>query len=1136
MQKTKCLKGLILQCMRVGLLPVILISLSAGLAFANPADGQEITDRKITLSVDQAEIKSVLNQISQKVDVKFVYSAQKIPCRQKVSFSADNEKLGSVLSKLLEPYGVRYEVAGNKIILRKTQVFSAGEYRMDQPDFASEKTEAPAKIIKGKVTDDKGQPLAGVSIKIKGSKSGTYSNENGEFFLEVANNAVLEISHVGFESIEVTAKEDSNLSLQLKPVNKDLDAAVVVGYGKQRKISVVGAQSTVQVDELKQPVRSLSNSLGGRLAGVIAVQRSGEPGYDESQFWIRGVSTFTSSNPLVLVDGIERSLNNIEPEDIQSFSILKDAAATAVYGVRGANGVVLITSKTGKVGKPQINFDYNEGFTTFTKIPKLADGIKYLNMANEATTTRGGSPIYSQLYIDSTAGGKSPYLYPNVNWIDELFNKWGHNRKATLNVSGGAPNARYYVSVGYYSEKGLFKTDQLARYNSEIGLDRFTFTSNLNVSASKTTEIELGIGGYIINGNYPGTGTGTIYGTALALPPTVHPTRYPNGYVAAQDFGAVGSPYLQLTQAGYATEFRNELRSNIKVKQDLGFWSKGLSVQALFSFDAYNNHNIRRTKYPYTYLATGRDANGELVYKRTDKANGSEFLGYSRTNGGNRKFYTEASLNYDRSFGKHRAGGLLLYNQSDFVFGFSSDLIHAIPFRSRGLAGRVTYSYDDRYFIEGNFGYNGSENFDPKKRYGFFPSAAIGWVASNENFFTSLDNVFQYFKLRASYGLAGNSILDANPDLNVIRRFGYISTTGSGTGGYTFGQNFDAAYGGVDIAEYGVPVTWETSKKTNIGIEFKTLNSKLNVQADWFNEDREGIFLRRASVPSFAGIANSPYGNLGIVNNKGIDATVEYNSRIGEVTIALRGNFTYAKNKVIDNDQAAKAYLWLEGRGRSIGQRFGYIATGLFRDSSDISKSPVQTGDVRPGDIKYKDLNGDGKIDDYDLYPIGYGVVPEIVYGGGFSVSYKGFDLAAFFQGIGNVDILLNGEGLVPFQQGGNRGNLFANIDDRWTPANPNPNSFYPRLTFGSINENYKTSTWWVKNGRYVRLKSLELGYTLPKSWISRVGLKSARIYLLGNNLFTFSQFKLWDVELGSGRGTNYPNLSTYSAGLSLKF
>ncbi len=1117
--------------MRIGLLPVVLITSFAGVSWANPSDGQEVTDKKISLSVNQQEIKQVLNQISQKIDVKFVYSAQKIPCRQRVSLSADNEKLGDVLSKLLQPFGVRYEVAGNKIILRKKEESPYEGFLVESASLITDndKPELPKKIIKGKISDEKGQPLAGVSVKVKDAKSGTYTNESGEFFLEVADNAILEISYVGFESVEVTVKEDTNLALQLKPLNKDLEAAVVVGYGKQRKISVVGAQSTVQVEELKQPVRSLTNSLAGRLAGVIAVQRSGEPGYDDSQFWIRGISTLTNSSPLVLVDGIERSISNIEPEDIQSFSILKDAAATAVYGVRGANGVVLVTTKTGKVGKPQISFDYSEGFVTFTKIPKLADGITYMKMANESETTRGHSAIYTQDQIDKTASRADPYLYPNVNWVDEIFNKWGHNRKAVMNISGGAPNARYYVSAGYYKEVGLFKRDELARYNSSIGLDRFTFTANLNVNATKTTEVELGVGGYIINGNYPGTGTGTIYGTVMALPPIANPVRYPDGKIASQLYGAVASPYVQLTQQGYVTEFRNELRSNIRVKQDLGFWVKGLSVQGLFSFDAYNFHRIARTKYPYTYLASGRDANGNLILIRTDKNNGTDFLGYSRSNGGNRKFYAETSVNYDRSFGLHRIGGLLLYNQSDFVDGFAGDLIAAIPFRSRGLAGRATYGYDDRYFVEGNFGYNGSENFSPEKRYGFFPSVAVGWVASNEKFFAPLENVFQYFKLRASYGLAGNSQLGG-------RRFGYTNIVGGGTGGYTFGQNLDVSYSGNDIAEYGSVITWETSKKTDIGIEFRALKNKLNVQADWFNEDREGILVRRASVPSFVGIANPPYGNLGITNNRGVDATVEYSNRFGEVTIALRGNFTYAKNKVIDNDEAPKAYPWLDGRGRKIGQRYGYIALGLFADSGDIVKSPVQTGDVRPGDIKFKDLNGDGKIDSYDQYPIGYGVIPEVVYGGGFTISYKGFDLAAFFQGIGNVDILLSGEGVVPFQQGGNRGNLYSNIEDRWTPTNPNPNAFYPRLTFGALNENYKTSTWWVKNGQYLRLKSLELGYTLPKRWISKAGLKTARIYLLGNNLLTFSEFKLWDVELGSGRGTSYPNLTTYSAGISLKF
>ena len=1082
--------------------------------------------QKVSYQVQNVPLQKAFAAIEHQTGYSFFYNQEDLNKSEPVTVNFKNTDLTKALDELLKDQhkeSYRFSIKGRTIVVSANPVPAVKA----APQALT--ISPPSVEVIGKVLNEKGEPFSGVSVVVIGKTTGTQTNANGYFRINTNINDTLEFSFIGYESQRIAVKKSLEIEINLKPVVKAVEEVVVVGFGKQRKISVVGAQSTVQAAELKQPVRSLSTSLAGRLAGIIAVQRSGEPGYDDAQFYIRGISTFTNANPLVLVDGIERSLNNIEPEDIQSFSILKDASATAVYGVRGANGVVLITSKTGKVGKPQINLDYNEGVTQFTKVPQLADGITFMNMANEASTTRGGSLIYSQDRIDKTTSGADPYLYPNVNWLDEIFKKTGRNRKAILNVSGGTPNARYYVSAGYYNEQGLFKTDQLSHYNSAIGLDRYTFTSNLNVTASKTTEIELGIGGYIINGNYPGTGTSTIYGTVMALPPVTHPVRFPDGKIAAQNYGAVASPYVQLTQSGYTTEFRNEFRSNVRVKQDLSFITSGLSMQALFSFDAYNYHRIARTKYPYTYIANGRDANGQLILVRSDKNNGTDFLGYNRSNGGNRKFYSEASINYDRSFGKHRVGGLLLYNQSDFVDGFASDLISAIPFRSRGLAGRATYGYDDRYFVEANFGYNGSENFSPEKRYGFFPSAGIGWVASNERFFEPLGQVFQFFKVRATYGLAGNSQIGG-------RRFAYMDIVGDGTGGYTFGQNIDVAYGGRDISEYASSVTWETAKKTDIGIEFKTLHNKLNVQADWFNENRTGIFLRRASLPGFTGIANAPYGNLGVTNNKGIDASVEYNTSFGEWRVGVRGNFTYAVNKVIENDEAAKAYPWLEARGHKIGQRFGYIAIGLFADSSEILKSPVQNGNVRPGDIKFKDLNGDGKINAKDLYPIGYGPVPEIVYGGGFSLAYKGFDMSVFFQGIGNVDILLNGEGIVPFQQGGNRGNLFSNITDRWTPSNPNPNAFYPRLTFGNINDNYQTSTWWIKNGRYLRLKSLEMGYTLSKKWTNRYGVKSARFYLLGNNLLTFSEFKLWDVELGNGRGTTYPNLTTFSAGVSFKF
>lgn len=1075
----------------------------------------------------QLTLKVALEEIYRVKGILFIYNDRQI---EGIHFPSELLKLEikpliTAIDKILTGHQLRCSKLNNKqyLIVALSEKDAPAAQLAEQP-------RKPAVVISGNVRDGIGNPLPGVTVKLSRSGKGVITNTAGHYSIDAEPLDTLEFSFIGYKKQVQPVRNRLEMDVTMEAEEGGLNEVVVVGYGKQRKISLIGAQTGVKIEELKQPVRNLSTLLAGRLAGIIGVQRSGEPGYDDAQIWIRGISTFTDSRPLVLVDGVERPFSNIDPEDIESFNILKDASATAVYGVRGANGVIVITTKGGKAQKTQINADINKGITQFTRLPHYADGVTYMKMANEATTTRGGTAQYSDEAIRKTASGEDPELYPNVNWIDEIFRKNGSNKRANLNMRGGTDVTNYYVSLSYYDEIGLFKRDDLAKYNSDIKFTRYNFTSNLNMRVTKTTRLEFGVQGYIGNGNYPGTSTDAIFDAAIKLPPIVHPPKYSDGKIGGQRTGDVTNPYDLLTQTGYTTEFRNQIFSNIRLRQDLGFLVKGLSFTSMFSFDSYNLHRMARNKTVDNWIATGRDADGKLIFEQTRI--GSNYLSYARSNGGNRQFYTETALNYDNTFGKHRVGGLLLYNQSDKIDAFKDDFIGSIPRRQRGLAGRGTYSWNDKYLAEVNFGYNGSETFSPDRRYGFFPSAGLGWVVSGENFFQPVTNVIQFLKFRFSYGLVGNGeILDGDN----IRRFAYIPIVASTTG-YTFGKDRNNNFNGYDIGEYASDVTWETAKKTNLGMEITTFKDRLNIQVDVFKENRKNIFLRRSSIPAMIGLRSNPYGNLGKTENKGIDISVDYNHKIGAVQLNLKGNFTYNRNKVIDDDLPAWAYPYLERKGQKIGQRFGYIAEGLFADSAEIVRSPVQNGNVRPGDIKFKDINGDGIINAYDQSAIGYGSVPEIVYGFGVNAAYKNFSIGLFFQGISNVDIYAYGEGFVPFQQGGTRGNLMDVITDRWTPENPNPHAFYPRLSFGDVNDNYKSSTWWVKNGRYLRLKNAEISYTLPVSWLKRVGVQRSRIYLMGYNILTFSPFKLWDVELGEGRGTKYPQLTTYNVGASFQF
>ncbi|RYD95383.1 MAG: TonB-dependent receptor [Sphingobacteriales bacterium] len=988
----------------------------------------------------------------------------------------------------------------------------------------------------GQVLDENNSPMPGVTVRLVGSAvRSAATDKDGKFQINVGSATdSLKFTFVGYKSQSVLVGAKTNFVINLEPgTDNALEEVVVVAFGaRQKKITTIGAQSSVTVTDLKQPTANLSNNIAGRIAGVIGVQRSGEPGYDGSQIFIRGISTFTNSAPLILVDGVERAFNNIDPEDIASFTILKDASATAVYGVRGANGIILIETKRGKVGKPVFNAQFNQGITAFTSVPKFADGVTYLQMANEAyrnSNPNATTPLYSEERIQKTADGSDPDLYPNMNWVKEMFRDHGQNRRANLNASGGSERTQYYLSLGYYDENGLYKTDELAQYNSAIKFTRYNFTSNLSVQVFKNTKVDFGASGWISDGNFPGSSVGNIWNAALTMPPTVIPARYSNGYIAQTRAIDVPNPYDLLTQTGYTSETKSQLWSNIRVTQNLSGLLKGLSAYGMFSFDNLNNYTLARNKTVDTYLATGRDIDNNLIFEQTRV--GSSYLGYTRSNGGSRQFYTEAAFTYNNSFGKHDLSGLLLYNQTDKSDAFAGDFLASIPNRYQGLAARATYAYDNRYMAEANLGYNGSETFAPGKRFGFFPAFGIGWVPSQEKFFEPIKDYIQFLKIRGSYGFVGNSSIGG-------RRFGYIATV-AGTAGYSFGRNTDNSFGGLDIGDYAVDVSWEKAKKINIGLELHTWQGDLTFVVDVFQENRTGIFLKRGDLPAYAGIRNAPDGNLGEVQNRGVDGTVSLYKKLStDWTVQLRGNLTYNRANVIDNASVPYPYPWQQRIGRPLGQRFGKVALGLFQSKEEIANSPRQTGDIQPGDIKYKDLNSDGVIDGYDEGPIGNGSIPAIVYGFGPSITWKGFAVGAWIKGISSVDIFMNGEGLQPFQKEGIRGNVFSNITDRWTADNPNPTPTYPRLTYPSTtNTNYDNSSWWIKNGAFLRLQNVEVSYTFQKkAWLQKVGLSNFRVYMIGYNVATFTGFKMWDVELGDGRGAQYPLIKTFNLGLDCRF
>lgn len=1077
----------------------------------------------VTLSGKNMSLKHVFSEVKRQTGFMVFTNKQLLDQSKPVTLSVANMPLRDFLNLTLQNQSLLYEITRQTIVLSK---------KTEQ--LQTDRKSKPAEMIKdsvvyGSVRDSLGNPLVAASISIKGkSGRGTSTDRGGRFqIVTTSANDILVISYLGFKTVEVPLKGSDRIDVILTEDENTLDL-VTVAFGVQKKLSVIGSVSEIKPADLKLPVRSLTTALAGRVPGVVSVQRSGEPGTDNAEIWIRGISTLNAgrSTPLILVDGVPRSFSNLDPEDIESFSILKDASATALYGVRGANGVIVITTKKGRAGKTNFNVRYNEGITQFVDLPQLANAEGFMYAVNEAMTTDGKEPKYSQEYIDKTMEGSDPYLYPNVNWFDEIFKDYGSVRTMNANISGGGDRSAFYVGLGYYEEAGLYKTDELSKYDYNTKSKRYNLTTNMDFKVTNSTEVKLGIQGFLFNVNYPGISQTDLFSAAYQRIPVDFPVTYPGGQMADRAPSWLSNPYALLTQTGYSNQWDNRLMSNLRITQDLSALVKGLKLTGMYSFDAYNFYKANRRKSPDTYIATGRDENGDLILSQSFI--GSRFLNYDKENSGTRQFYGEFALNYSRYFGDHAVTGLLLYNQSDNINTQAGDLITSLPYRFLGYAGRATYAYKSKYLLEANFGYNGSENFVPERRYGFFPSAGLGWVVSEESFFKPLAPVVDFLKIRATYGLVGNSELGG-------RRFAYIATVNESVSGYSFGSTSNNNFSGKAEGDIAVNVGWETSRKANLGIELKFMNSKISLQTDIFKEKREGIFLARSGIPAYIGINQNPYGNVGKVNNEGFDSQLTYNDKFGKIDLQLFSNVSFNRNIVIENDRPAP-FPWQETKGRKVDQQFGYISLGLFESEEEIANSPRQSGIVRPGDVKLKDMNGDGKINDQDISAIGYGQIPEIVYGFGFNLNYKAFSLATLFQGVGNVNMLVSGEAVMPFSNNITNGTMLSNINDRWSLENPNLNAFYPRLSEGRINSNFENSTFWMKNVKYLRLKTLMLAYNLPKRWIDNARIKGANIFFSGVNLFTISPFKLWDVEKGNGRGDSYPNLSTYSVGFNVNF
>ena len=1002
-------------------------------------------------------------------------------------------------------------------------------------------------IIKGVVEDALG-PIIGASVVAKNQPGvGAITDLDGRFSLKVGAYDVLQITFVGYQPVEIpvlSIKDKNNLKVIMKEDNQTIDEVVVTASGVQKKKTLTGAITNVELKQLNAPGANLSNSLAGVVPGIIAMQSSGEPGENMSQFWIRGMSTFgAKSGALILVDGVERSFNEIPVEDIESFSVLKDASATAIYGQRGANGVVLITTKRGEKGKVKINVKAGFDWNTPVKVPEYASGYDWARLANEALVGRYENPLYTNEELDIIQHGLDPDLYPNIDWRDLMLKKGAPSYYANISFSGGSDNVRYFVTGRYTGENGRYRTSSSEnKYNTNSTYERWNYRANVDMNLTRTTVLSVGVGGWLVNRTSPSSSSGDIWQSFASYTPVTAPRKWSTGQWPI--VSGMTTPEYQMTQTGYRTIWENKRETNVGLEQDLSFITKGLKFNGVFAFDTYNKNTIVREKGEELWSAESlRDGNGNLVLKREANA---KAMSQAKTVEGDKRYYLQASLDYSRLFAeKHRVGAFaMVYQQETSDVNFAEDdLMASIPHRTLAYSGRFTYAYKDKYLTEFNWGYTGSENFEKGKQFGFFPAVSVGWLLSEEPFIKKMMPWMDQFKIRASYGEVGNDEIAG-------RRFPYITLVNTDDNAYSFGEFTNNSAQGYRIKTMGTPyLTWEVAKKYDVGVDFSFFNSKITGTIDWFLDKRDDIFMKRNQMPLTTGLADqTPMANVGKMKSYGWDGNIAYTQRIGQVNLQLRANFTYQTTDVIDRDEAANELWYKMEKGFQLNQSRGLIALGLFKDQEDIDRSPSQVAlsnkTILPGDIKYKDVNGDGVITDDDKVPLGYRETPGLQYGLGLSANWKNWGINMLFQGTGKCDFFVGGSGPHAFHDG-KRGNILQVMVDgnRWIPkeisgteATEDPNADWPRLTYTNNNNNNCKSTYWLKERKYLRLRNLEITYDLPQMWTRKFLVSNMRIGFIGQNLFTWAPFKWWDPEGTNESGSSYPINRTYSCYIQFSF
>ncbi|WP_244518963.1 TonB-dependent receptor [Parapedobacter composti] len=1118
----------------------------------------ELWAQPVDLSLKEASLESTLKEITKQSGYIFWYEEGLLKNSNKVTLRGRDMDVKQVLEQIFEKQPLTYEIVGNTVVLKKKEAVYV--------DPAAGRRVQENIRVSGEVTDTAGMKLPSVSVFVKGkSNLGTTTDLNGKYVLDVPENAILVFSMVGYETAEIAVSGRINIDVVLSPSASQLDDVVVVGFGRQKRTDMIGSVVSVKPEQLKVPSSNLTTALAGRVAGMIAFQRSGEPGMDNADFFIRGVTTFGYKvDPLILIDNVEvttTDLARLQVDDIADFSIMKDATATAVYGARGANGVILITTKEGKEGPANISLRVENSVSTPTRNVELADPVTYMKMANEAILTRDplGFLPFSQRKIERTAAGGNPLEYPATDWRQALLKDYTMNQRVNLSVNGGGKVARYFVSGALNQDNGVLKVDRRSNFNNNIDLKTYSLRSNVNINLSKTTELIVRLSGSFDDYTGPIDGGTKVYRDIMRTSPVLFAPYYPAEgeyswvkHIMFGNFGTGGylNPYADMVK-GYREYSRSMTLAQLELKQNLSFLTEGLAFRALANTTRNAYFSVGRQYNPFYYEFRGESplSPGTYTYYLINENQGTEYLDY---NEGEKTvssvFYMEAALSYNRTFNdKHALSGMLVNIMRNQLNGNAGDLQLSLPFRNLGVSGRFTYAYDSRYYAEFNFGFNGSERFYKTNRFGFFPSFGLAWSVSNEKFWEDLKPVVSNLRIRGTYGLVGNDAIGSPSD-----RFFYLSNVNmnSSDRSHAFGRERGNSKNGISITRYSNPdITWETGYKTNIALELGLLD-KLQLTADYFNEHRKNILMVRSDIPTTMGLSADISANLGEAWGEGVDLSANFSHSFSQhLWMQSMANFTYATSKYKVYEEPLYDEHWLTRVGYPISVRRGYIAERLFVDDDEVANSPQQHfGEVRGGDIKYMDINGDGQITELDQVPMGYPQTPEINYGFGVSVGYKSFDISVFFQGLARESFWIDPQATAPFRRYTYSGESFpeeailqnqvlkAYADSYWSEENRNVYALWPRLSpEGGNTNNEQNSTWFMRDGTFLRLKQLEMGYSLPKHLISKIHAQRLRVYLNGTNLLTWSKFKLWDVEM-AGNGLGYPIQRVFNIGIQLSF